>query len=450
MNNSEKLNSTYTRHYTGAKELKLYPFLSMLFIILQIAGDLFNFKFIAVNGIYIVPVGIIFYPFVYSINDIASEVYGYARARRMIWASIACICIFIFLTELSLKMNPAPGWIYQQEFEDIFRGYPRFGIAAIIAFFAGTFSNSFILSKTKIVTHGKNLLLRLILSSVVGILINSTVFTILSFIGTLSISMLLNLIVTSGIIKVMYDIVLIPFTIFLVRLIKNVEKLDVFDTHTKFNPFSLSIFPKENIGGGISQQLINPMVNVIHHWNQAIHSVDQNASLCFLATAENDVPSIRTMLIQDINLSGITLLTSKNGKKYQHILNNGNCEILLLWRSIGIQYRVSGRAIKLSEHEMLPIWNKQPYNLKILYWYQSIHNPQSAPLRNIDSYLEDINLLEERFPAYSNIEIPENVICFKLIPKKIDLLDIAPAGRYQTRQLFQLESQGWQFNYLVP
>lgn len=450
MNNSEKLSSTYTRYYTGAQELKLYPLLSMVFIILQIAGDLFNFKFVAINDIYIMPVGIIFYPFVYSINDIASEVYGYARARRMIWSSIACILMFIFLTKLSLQIHPAPGWIYQREFEDVFHSYPRFGIAAIISFFVGTFSNSFILSKTKIVTHGKNLLLRLILSSVIGILVSSTVFSLISFFGTLSNRMLLNLIVTSGIIKVMYDIVLIPITIFLVRLIKNIEKVDVFDTQTKFNPFSLSLFPNENLREKITQQFINPMVSVINHWNQATLFADQNASLCFLATSENNSPSVRSMLIQDINLSGVTLFTSKNGKKFQHISNNENCEILLLWRSVGIQYRISGKAIKLPKHEILSIWNKQPYHLKILYWYQTLHKPQSTSLQNAASYQEDIRLLKERFPSYSTIEIPENAICLKIIPKKIDLLDISTSDRYQTRQLFQLENQGWQFSYLVP
>ncbi|WP_375395002.1 queuosine precursor transporter [uncultured Sphingomonas sp.] len=183
--------------------------------------------------------GILFFPVSYVIGDILTEVYGYARARRVIWAGFGATVFMAFMAWVVVALPPAPSWTNQAAYETVFGQVPRIVFASVCAFWAGEFVNSYVLARMKIWTGGRHLWTRTIGSTVFGQAVDSAIFYPLAFLGAVGWTTHLVVIVlfTQWALKVGWEILLTPVTYAVVGWLKRVEGVDVFDRGTDFSPF---------------------------------------------------------------------------------------------------------------------------------------------------------------------------------------------------------------------
>jgi len=187
--------------------------------------------------------GIVFFPLSYIIGDVLTEVYGYARARRVIWTGFAALLFTAFMSAVVVAMPPAPGWNDQAAYEAVFGGTWRIVGASIAAFWVGEFANSVVLAKMKIWTDGKYLWTRTIGSTVVGQGLDSLIFYPLAFYGLAGwpVDQLAEVVVSQFVLKTGWEVLLTPFTYVVVGMLKRREGLDVYDEGTDFTPFRTSV-----------------------------------------------------------------------------------------------------------------------------------------------------------------------------------------------------------------
>ena len=187
--------------------------------------------------------GILFFPISYVIGDILTEVYGYGRARRCIWAGFVAMLFMVFMSWVVVKLPPDAGWTGQPAYESVFGQVPRIVLASIIAFWAGEFANSFVLAKMKIWTQGRHLWSRTIGSTIVGQGVDSLLFYPLAFYGAPDwpVEAMLMVMASQFILKVSWEVLLTPVTYAVVGFLKRREGVDVFDTDTDFTPFKASV-----------------------------------------------------------------------------------------------------------------------------------------------------------------------------------------------------------------
>jgi uncharacterized integral membrane protein (TIGR00697 family) len=181
--------------------------------------------------------GILFFPLGYVIGDVLTEVYGYARARRVIWAGFAGLIFMAFMSWVVVLLPPAAGWEGQAAYEAVFGQVWRIVFASITAFWAGEFVNSYVMARMKIWTGGKHLWSRTIGSTVVGQGIDSLIFYPLAFWGVWSNSQVITVMITNWLLKVGWEVVLTPVTYAVVGWLKRKEGVDIFDEGTNFTPF---------------------------------------------------------------------------------------------------------------------------------------------------------------------------------------------------------------------
>lgn len=182
--------------------------------------------------------GILFFPISYVIGDVLTEVYGYARARRVIWVGFGAMIFMAFMSWAVVAMPPASSWDGQAAYESVFGQVPRIVLASIIAFWSGEFVNSFVLAKMKIWTKGKALWSRTIGSTVFGQAVDSAIFYPIAFLGIWETQDVLIVMVTNWGLKVAWEVVLTPFTYLVVGKLKRAEGVELFDTDTDFSPFA--------------------------------------------------------------------------------------------------------------------------------------------------------------------------------------------------------------------
>jgi len=187
--------------------------------------------------------GILFFPISYVIGDVLTEVYGYARARRCIWAGTTALLFMAFMSTVVVALPPAPDWTGQQAYEQVFGQVPRIVLASILAFWAGEFANSLVLAKMKIWTKGRYLWTRTIGSTVVGQGVDSLIFYPLAFWGAVGWTndLVIKVLITQWILKVSWEVLLTPVTYVVVGFLKRREGVDVYDEHTDFTPFRAKI-----------------------------------------------------------------------------------------------------------------------------------------------------------------------------------------------------------------
>ncbi|ATE65318.1 queuosine precursor transporter [Rhizorhabdus dicambivorans] len=183
--------------------------------------------------------GILFFPIGYVIGDILTEVYGYGRARRCIWAGTVALLFMAFMSWVVVALPPAPDWTGQQAYEQVFGQVPRIVFASITAFWAGEFVNSYVLAKMKLMTKGRHLWSRTIGSTVAGQAVDSLIFYPLAFWGAegWTHALVLQVLITQWALKVSWEVLLTPVTYFVVDFLKGREGVDVFDSGTDFTPF---------------------------------------------------------------------------------------------------------------------------------------------------------------------------------------------------------------------
>ena len=182
--------------------------------------------------------GILFFPVSYVIGDVLTEVYGYANARRCIWAGFTAMVFMAFMSWVVVAMPPAAVWDGQAAYESVFGLVPRIVIASMLAFWAGEFVNSFVLAKMKIWTQGRHLWTRTIGSTIFGQAVDSAIFYPVAFLGVWETEAVIAVMFTNWGLKVLWEAVLTPVTYGVVGWIKAREGVDVYDTGTEFSPFA--------------------------------------------------------------------------------------------------------------------------------------------------------------------------------------------------------------------
>ena len=183
--------------------------------------------------------GVLFFPISYVFGDILTEVYGYARARKVVWAGFGALLFAAAMSAIVLAFPPAPGWPHQAAFETVFGGTPRIALASLVAYFAGEFTNSFVLAKMKVASEGRHLWARTIGSTIAGEAVDSAIFYPLAFLGIWSGAQVVAVMISNYAIKVGWEAVMTPFTYRIVGFLKRAENEDYYDRDTDFTPFSL-------------------------------------------------------------------------------------------------------------------------------------------------------------------------------------------------------------------
>lgn len=206
-----------------------------LFITCLITANIIAVKLISIFGL-VLPAAIIIFPISYILGDVLTEVYGYRRARRVIWLGFLCNLIVVVGILLGQILPGAPFWDGQGPYERILGYTPRILAASFLAYLVGEFSNSFVLAKMKIATNGRWLWTRTIGSTLVGQGLDSLVFITLAFVGTIPLTGLVSAILTQWLAKSVYEAAVTPVTYKLVNFLKRHEGLDVYDYDTPFNP----------------------------------------------------------------------------------------------------------------------------------------------------------------------------------------------------------------------
>ena len=184
--------------------------------------------------------GVLFFPISYIIGDVLTEVYGYARARKVIWTGFAALAFMAFMAWVVVSLPPAQDWPFQSDYENVFGNSWRIVIASMVAFWAGEFANSIVMAKMKVWTKGRALWSRTIGSTVVGQGLDSLIFYPLAFWGLAGWppETLFQVVISQWLIKVTWEALLTPVTYLVVNRLKAAEGVDLFDTDTDFSPFS--------------------------------------------------------------------------------------------------------------------------------------------------------------------------------------------------------------------
>ncbi|MDQ3478211.1 MAG: queuosine precursor transporter [Pseudomonadota bacterium] len=231
-----------------ARPLRWFDFTMAAFVTVLLLSNVLGAGKVAVIQLPVVGewpfgAGILFFPLAYVLGDVLTEVYGYARARRCIWAGTAAMLFMAFMATVVVALPPARDWGGQAAYERVFGQVPRIVFASITAFWAGEFANSFIMAKMKLWTRGRHLWSRTIGSTVVGQGIDSALFYPLAFLGApgWTPQLVLTVMFTQWVLKVAWEVLLTPVTYAVIGFLKRREGVDVFDERTDFTPFRASV-----------------------------------------------------------------------------------------------------------------------------------------------------------------------------------------------------------------
>lgn len=221
------------------KHYKYLDILTVLFVTVLLLSNLVTHNKVCRLGNYVFTSGIILFPLSYLLGDVLTEVYGYARSRRIIWIGFWSLIFSTTIVQIILLMPPADGWYNQRAYETVLGNVPRTVISSIIAFWAGEFTNSFVIAKMKIFTKGKYLFTRTIGSTVCGEAVDTLIFYPLAFYGLPSfpLELILKIMITNYTLKVLWEVFATPITYKVVEFLKKKENEDYYDYKTDFSPF---------------------------------------------------------------------------------------------------------------------------------------------------------------------------------------------------------------------
>ena len=209
-----------------------------VFVTSLITANIIAVKLADVGGI-VFPTGVVIFPISYIFGDVLTEVYGYKRARQVIWLGFLCNLLTVIAITIAQILPAASFWQGQKAFETILGYSPRLLLASFVAYLFGEFANSIILAKMKILTRGRWLWTRTIGSTIVGEGLDSLVFISIAFFGTIPGSGIFTAILTQWTMKTVYEVVATPLTYVVVRFLKKEEGIDVYDYSTNFNPIKV-------------------------------------------------------------------------------------------------------------------------------------------------------------------------------------------------------------------
>lgn len=184
--------------------------------------------------------GALFFPLSYMFGDVLTEVYGYARSRRVVWAGFGALMFASVMSWVVLAIPPAAGFTGQEALQQVFGATPRVTLASMLAYFLGEFANSFVMAKMKVAMSGRRLWVRTISSTAIGEAIDSSLFYPMAFYGLLETKLLLAMMLGNYVIKVGWEVLATPVTYAVVDFLKSREGEDYYDRDTDFTPFSLA------------------------------------------------------------------------------------------------------------------------------------------------------------------------------------------------------------------
>lgn len=217
---------------------KYLQFFTMLYATIMLVTVVMCYKIISVHGA-IFSVATFIFPFWYSTSDIVAEVYGYSASRRLIWYGVICQFVFVIATNVLINILPSTSH-HQAAYEIVFTETPRVAISSLIASFLGGFLNIYCISKWKILTRGRFFWLRSLGSSIIGLVVFTIIEAFIIFGGELGFISILQLIADTLILKLLIDPISTSYAAIVARVLKRVEKIDVYDVGISYNPFSLS------------------------------------------------------------------------------------------------------------------------------------------------------------------------------------------------------------------
>ena len=226
------------------KNYRFFPLATAVFVTTLIISNIIAVKLVNIFGLFL-PAAVILFPISYIFGDILTEVYGFARARQVIWTGFFCNLVAVIAIRVGGLLPAAPFWTVvgfenpetsQQAYQAILGFTPRLLFASFIAYLVGEFLNSFVLAKLKVRTEGRHLWLRTITSTIVGEGADSAVFITIAFAGIFDAAGLGAAILSQWFFKVAYESLATPLTYWIVNALKRAENLDFFDRDTNFSP----------------------------------------------------------------------------------------------------------------------------------------------------------------------------------------------------------------------
>ena len=218
------------------KEKVSVPFmlLGILFNVCLIAANLLETKVIQIGSL-TVTAGLSVFPISYIINDCIAEVWGFKKARLIIWSGFAMNFFVVALGLIAVELPAAPFWEGEEHFDFVFGMAPRIVAASLMAFLVGSFLNAYVMSKMKVASRGRHFSARAILSTLAGETADSLIFFPVAFGGIIAWRELLIMMCIQIILKSMYEVIILPVTIRVVKAIKKIDGSDVYDTDISYN-----------------------------------------------------------------------------------------------------------------------------------------------------------------------------------------------------------------------
>lgn len=218
---------------------RYYDLIMAAFVTVLVCSNVIGAAKIVEVGGFTFGAGILFFPLSYLFGDVLTEVYGYARARKVVWAGFAALGFASVMSAVVVHLPPAASWKDQAAYEVAFGSTWRIAGASLIAYFCGEFCNSYVLARMKVATEGKHLWARTIGSTVAGEAVDTLIFYPLAFMGIWDNALLLKVMIANYLLKAGWEVVLTPVTYRIVGFLKRAESEDHFDRNTDFTPFSL-------------------------------------------------------------------------------------------------------------------------------------------------------------------------------------------------------------------
>ena len=230
----------------AGRPLRYFDFVMAAFVAILLLSNVIGAGKIAAfplpgGGEWAFGAGILFFPISYVLGDVLTEVYGYARARRCIWAGFVGVVFMALMSTVVVALPPASSWHGQEAYQQIFGQVPQIVFASVIAFWAGEFVNSYVLARMKIWTKGRHLWTRTIGSTIAGEGVDSLIFYPVAFFGVMDARTIIWLGLTQWVLKVSWEALLTPVTYAVVGFLKGREGVDVYDERTDFSPFHAKI-----------------------------------------------------------------------------------------------------------------------------------------------------------------------------------------------------------------
>jgi queuosine precursor transporter len=220
------------------RQLKYYDIILGLFVAVLLISNVASTKIVKL-GAFTFDGGTLLFPLSYIFCNILTEVYGYRKARRVIWTGFFSAALLAVTLLIVGALEPAAGWENQDAYDKILGLTPRIVIASLSAYFIGEFLNSFTLAKLKVFTKGRFLWMRTIGSTVVGQAFDTAIFITIAFTGVLSVSLLISVFISNYLFKILFEVFATPVTYKTISFLKKNERVDMYDIKTDFNPFHL-------------------------------------------------------------------------------------------------------------------------------------------------------------------------------------------------------------------